>query len=109
MALQLVEMAAQHGPAGDVEDMDVCEFRTVDLEMFPKKGLECNKDCTDALLQGIYFMGVLLTCESSNVGMWSTIVSMIFHGLLEDFVTGLVLMNEVLFLNDALHRVYECF
>ena len=51
----------------------------------------------------------MLTCKSSDVDMWSTIVSVIFHGLLEDFVTGPVLMNDVLFLNNALHCVYECF
>ena len=51
----------------------------------------------------------MFTCKSSNVGMWSMIVSLIFHGLLEDFVTSPVLMNDVLFLNNALHCVYECF
>ena len=50
MALQFVGMSAQQGPIGDVEDVSVCEFWTVDLEMFSKKGLECNKDSTDALL-----------------------------------------------------------
>ena len=50
MALQLVGMATQQGPTGHVEDVGVCEFRTMDLEMFPKKGLECNKDSIDALL-----------------------------------------------------------
>ena len=73
MVLQLVGMAAQQGSAGDVVDVSVCEFYTVDLEMFLKKGLECDKDSTDALLRGIYFRGVLLICESSDVGMWSTI------------------------------------